>query len=54
MAINEPGRIDVVKAAVKNDKVKDTKFSESGGSVFIGGSKYTNASAAVKKLNEKK
>ena len=54
MALNQPDRNDVVKAAANNDRLKDIKFSESLGHVLIGGDKYTDRAAAVRRLNEKK
>jgi len=54
MALNQPDREAVIKAAKDADKTKDIKFSASLGSVYVDGSKYTDRHTATEKLSGKK
>ncbi len=49
MALNKPDRKAVIKAAKATEN--SISFSASGGSVYIGGTKYTDRHDALKKLN---
>ncbi|ACU63732.1 hypothetical protein [Chitinophaga pinensis] len=53
MSLNKPDREAIIKAAKEADKVKEVRFSESQGSVYIDKTKYTDRHAALEKLKGK-
>lgn len=53
MSLNKPDREAIVKAAKEADKVKDVKFSESQGSVYVDKTKCTDRHTAIEKIKGK-
>ena len=57
MALNNQDREAIIKAAEKAEKERremEIKFSQSLGSVWVNGTKYTDSHYAMNKINEKK
>lgn len=58
MALNKNDRDELIKAAEKAErerrKENEIKFSQSGGSVNVNGTTYTDLHYALKKINEDK
>jgi hypothetical protein len=50
MALNKQDREQIVKIAAEVNRQNEIKFSQSGGSVYIGYDKYTDAHYAKKNL----
>jgi hypothetical protein len=54
MALNQQDREAIIRAnekAEKERREREVKFSQSGGSVYVDGTKYTDRHYAIKKIN---
>ncbi|MGN8037827.1 hypothetical protein ACTJJ0_22235 [Chitinophaga sp. 22321] len=52
MSLNKPDREAIIKAEEKAKRDNEIKFSQSGGSVYVNGTKYTDAHNAINKINK--